>query len=161
MAAISYFPDIVSASQYCSVIDAHYTLMADHRYTVSFDGGGKEANPLRMILHSKKTGIHYPLRIVTGNGYSDALLYPDVPEGSAKEQANSPTGPTVSLFQLGTDLSVKSEEMVDKAPAPAYLFVPQLGINLFYLPKMYGGRENGSVREDMPRGLFKLKSCQK
>jgi hypothetical protein len=149
----------------CPVIRGHYVLLSDPTYSAGFTAvEGSTNGALLLHVDSKRTGLSYWLTFGQGNGYSDAWVSATNPPLAATSKSSpivtSSVNSGLSFFTLSPSLEVRSEEPRNGSIAERYLFIPQLGPNIWYSPPHFGGSFDEPLRERIPRGLFELVECK-
>ncbi|MEV4778861.1 hypothetical protein [Burkholderia sp. LMU1-1-1.1] len=146
----------------CLPESAKYEMRGNETYTAGFRRVTGALSDLAFFIHSPKTGLNYWFQFDMGNGYTDAYLLPIVEPKSGSQPHptdEASKAPSTSFFSFDSKLNVKSEIVTTAIEAPAHIFLPQLGSNLYYFQSAFTNSSPIKEREILPRGLFELKSC--
>lgn len=124
--------------------------------TLSFEKSGAPSpfSDLIATVRSERTGRSYPLSFVVSNGYGLTQLVTS-DSGNSKDKKDAPYSSISSLIfffdeHLNGDYASMSNDR-----APLYLFMPELGVSLYY-----GGDATIRNREEIPTEMWMLSACR-
>ncbi|MYN30108.1 hypothetical protein [Duganella levis] len=150
------------AAATCYPESAVYEMRGSDAYTAGFRKIKSAMGDLAFFVSSKTTGRSYWFQMDMGNGYTDTYLLP-IAEPQRGMQPVPTHGaskvPPISFFSLNKKLDIKSEVLVSSNESPEYIFLPQLGADLYYFNSALTDSEVEGKRELLPRGLWELKAC--
>lgn len=143
---------LIGASQpeACTLGAATYSDRSGSGYTITFEPT-TTALPL-IVVRSAPTGTTYRFSIHQGNGYAAALLQP-------WPASLGPVNVQITIYTIDADLGVRGGFPGLAAPAPTYLFAPELGQALWYGAEALGGPTLAAGREALPRTFFERVGC--
>jgi hypothetical protein len=148
----------------CQYKAAHYTLIGYPDVTAQFQTHGKLPDvPTDVFfrIHTKSRGWDFWYMPDAGNGYSTVeLISIDDPAGrnwQAPYLEGGRAGPNLDekYFGIESNLEIRTDIPIGKNLAPAYIFVPDFGMHVWYDPKTI----NSHSRYWIPRALFRLDRC--
>lgn len=160
----------------CSAAVAAYVLDADPGFRARFLLPPVPASiDSPYVLELATPSRRYWFRIAMSNGYGGMTLIPvrdprqadpeagvqDLQQTPGEQEAFMGIAERLRFYTLGRQL-----EFLDYPPdpragrdeAPPFLAMPELGNLLWYEPDLLNGSQ-GTPREAMPRGLFRLAAC--
>lgn len=160
----------------CGAAQASYRLDADPRFGARFVRlGFRASGDSPYFLRLTTPAQAYWFRFAMSNGYGGMTLIPvrdpsraDPAEG-AQDLQQTPAELeefTIIAERLRVYTLDRQLQFLDYPPdpeagrddAPPFLLMPEMGNLLWYEPALLNGRE-GTPREAMPRGLFRLAAC--
>ena len=154
--------EVISWNSGCPAVDAIYQLDGAPGFTAGFRAtpeGYQSARDHLFWVHSAATDQTYWFGFSISTGYGGVFA---IPQAGPEILDNPADGPGevieagISLYPMGFDGVVGYEPPQDaRSDAPPLIFAPELGPRLAYSVEAYGG----TVREDMPRALFRLVRC--
>lgn len=155
-----------------------YHHMADQRFVARFVRGGVDASIvspyyLNVVTPNQR---NYWFRFAVSNGYGGIHLIPvkspymapdgeppaDIHTGEAGEALLAEYREQLRFYPLDHELHILDyppQVQDNRGGTPAFLLIPELGNLLWYEPGILNGLP-GTPREELPRGMFKLTSCQ-
>lgn len=142
-------PADTTESAPCPATGAHYRLLADPGYRITLEPSPEPdtASDLRLHLHAPQAQHSFTFVIANGYGHTRLLRLP------YDEQDEIPLP---GFFAFTADMATLDNPPQSDTPAPAWLFVPDLGPALWYEPH---DEDNSGPRNYMPTAMFRLEPC--
>ena len=146
-------PANTSEAAPCPATGARYRLLADPAYRITLEPSPEPnaASDLRLHLHTPQAQRSFAFVIANGYGHTRLLRLPHDAQDDVQDET-----PLPGFFAFTADMAMLDNPPQSDTPAPAWLFVPDLGPALWYEPH---GEGNSGLQEYMPTAMFRLEPC--
>lgn len=166
--AIFFWINKAQSAINCAVVDARYALVADRSFTVGFRAVPEYDDDQSLVLFVKsiKTDTTYWFNFSRGNGYYtftyiSPIYDPAKHAGKVVRLSNAAATEPLRMdyFSVSKEMEIISKPPKQNEEAPRYIFIPVLGMNLYYLRNLMGFGGNTADREAMPLSIFEYVDC--
>jgi len=142
----------------CDASGADYALLPDPRYRIVLEPADapNTASDLQLRLRTPR-GEHV-FAFALSNGYATIHLLEVVDEDPGDDQDDPDAPPPPAFHAFDAAMNARIDPPQSDTPAPAWLFVPELGPMLWY-GLLHGAAGAAPEPESMPAGLFRRVAC--